>query len=181
MSTVRRPRMTHLADPSTIDIDPVLEALPVGVGIVDADRRIVYMNPAFHDLLDLPPNSIPSGTPVEDAVRAAAHRGVYGPGDPEAQVAAVLAPDRTRPGRLRRRTFNGRTFDLHSAPLPGGGYVVCAEEITSLIEARADAERALTQTTTALATLQHGLCSLRPGRDPALCQPPLRGIARLAA
>ena len=64
-------------------------------------------------------------------MRAAAHRGVYGPGDPEAQVAAVLAADRrTRAGRLRRRTFNGRSFDLNSAPLPDGGYVVCAVETT---------------------------------------------------
>ena len=151
-----------LEAPSMIAVDPVLEALPVGVSIVDRHRRIVYMNPAFHDSLDLPPNSILPGTPVEDAVRAAAHRGVYGPGDPEAQVAAVLAPDRSRPGRLRRRTFNGRTFDLNSAPLPDGGYVVCAVEITSLIAARADAERAQTQTTTALATLQLGLAAFGP-------------------
>ena len=154
--------MSSVAAPSAIAVDPVLEALPVGVGIVDPGRRIVYMNPAFHDSLDLPPNSIPPGTPVEDAVRASAHRGVYGPGDPEAQVAAVLAADRSRPGRLRRRTFNGRTFDLNSAPLPGGGYVVCAVETTSLIAARADAEHALAQTTTALATLQLGLAAFGP-------------------
>ena len=74
----------------------------------------------------------------------------------------MLAPDRSRAGRLRRRTFKGRTFDLHSAPLPDGGYVVCAVEITSLIAARADAERALTQTATALATLQLGLAAFGP-------------------
>ncbi len=145
-----------------IEADTVLEALPVGVAIVDPSRRIVFMNPAFHDSLDLPPHSIQPGTLVEDAVRAAAHRGVYGPGDPEAQVDAVLAPDRSRPGRLRRRTFNGRTFDLNSAPLADGGYVVCAVEITSLIADRADAERALTQTRTALATLQIGLAAFGP-------------------
>jgi signal transduction histidine kinase len=162
MSTVRKHRASTMEMPLPIEADPVLEALPVGVAIVDPGRRIVFMNPAFHDSLDLPPHSILPGTPVEDAVRAAAHRGVYGPGDPEAQVAAVLAPDRSRPGRLRRRTFNGRTFDLHSAPLPDGGYVVCAVEITSLIADRADAERALTQTTTALATLQLGLAAFGP-------------------
>jgi signal transduction histidine kinase len=162
MSTVRRQRVGSVEMPPPIEVDPVLEALPVGVAIVDPGRRIVLMNPAFHDSLDLPPGSVLPGTPVEDAVRAAAHRGVYGPGDPDAQVAAVLAPDRSRAGRLRRRTFRGRTFDLHSAPLPDGGYVVCAVEITSLITARADAERALTQTTTALATLQLGLAAFGP-------------------
>ena len=162
MSFARTRRASSTVAPPPAETDAVLVALPVGLAIVDPDRRISYMNPAFHDSLDLPRDSILPGTPVEDAVRAAAHRGVYGPGDPEAQVAAVLAPDRSRAGRLRRRTFNGRTFDLHSAPLPDGGYVVCAVEITSLIAARADAERALTQTTTALATLQLGLAAFGP-------------------
>lgn len=154
--------MSNVEAPQELRADPVLDALPVGVAIVDCQRRIVFMNPAFHDSLDLPPNSILPGTPVEDAVRASAHRGVYGPGDPEAQVAAVLAADRSRPVRLRRRTFNGRSFDLHSAPLPDGGYVVCAVETTSLIADRADAERALTQTTTALSTLHLGLAAFGP-------------------
>jgi signal transduction histidine kinase len=145
-----------------IGIDPVLEVLPIGVAVVDAAQRIQFMNPAFHQSLDLPAGSILPGTPVEDAVRASAHRGVYGPGDPEAQVAAVLAPDRSRPGRLRRRTFRGRSFDLHSAPLANGGYVVCAVETTSLIAARAEAEHALSQTATALATLKVGLAAFGP-------------------
>jgi signal transduction histidine kinase len=150
--------MSGLAAPD-IAADAVLEAMPVGIAIVDADRRIVSMNPAFHDSLDLPPNSIPPGTLVEDVVRASAHRGVYGPGDPEAQVAAVLASDRSRAGRVRRRTFNGRSFDVHSAPLPDGGYVVCAVETTPLIADRTAAERALTRTTTALATLHLGMAA----------------------
>ena len=93
----RRRLNTAQIDPEVV-IDPVLEALPVGVAVISADRRIVSMNPAFHESLDLPPNSILPGTLVEDAVRASAHRGVYGPGDPEAQVAAVLAPDRSIAG-----------------------------------------------------------------------------------
>jgi len=149
---------SSLAAPA-IEADVVLDTLPVGIAIVDANMRIALMNPAFHESLDLPPDSIPPGTTVEDAVRAAAHRGVYGPGDPEAQIAAVLAADRSRAGRLRRRTFHGRSFDLHSTPLPGGGYVVCALETTSLIATRDEAQRALTQTNTALATLQLGLAA----------------------
>jgi len=155
-------RVSSLEAAPTIEVDPVLDVLPVGVAIVDANRRIVFVNPAFHDSLDLPRGSIAPGTPVGDAVRAAAHRGVYGPGDPDAQVATVLAADRTKPGRLRRRTFNGRTFDLHSAPLPGGGYVVCAVEITSVVAARDEAQFVLSRTSTALATLQVGLAALGP-------------------
>lgn len=162
MSTLRSQRVGNAGSPPAVGSDTVLDALPIGVAIVDPGRRIAYMNPAFHASLDLPPGSILPGTPVEDAVRASAYRGVYGPGDPEVQVAAALAADRSRASRLRRRTFNGRTFDVHSAPLPDGGYVVCAVEITSLAAARADAERALTQTSTALATLHLGLAAFGP-------------------
>src|SRR3954466_13582324 len=78
-----------------------IAALQVGIAIIDANRRIVLMNPAFLSSLGLPPGSFPPGTPVEDAVRSSALRGVYGPGNPEAQVAAIMAPDRSRAGRLR--------------------------------------------------------------------------------
>ena len=161
--------------------DPVLEAMPVGVAILDPERRIVFVNAAFHDSLSLPPNSILPGTPAEQVVRASAHRGMYRPGDPEAQVAAVLAGDRTRTGRLRRRTFKGRSFDVLSAPLPNGGYVLCAAETTSLVTARADAESALTQTTTALDHATSGAGGVRPVWSAAVRQSPLRRIARLAA
>ena len=134
-----------------------INAMQVGVAIIDSEQRIVLMNPAFLLSLGLPNNAYPPGTPVIDAVRASALRGVYGPGDPEAQVAAVMAPDRSQPGRLRRRTYLGRSFDLYSAPIESGGYVVCAIETTGLLAARADAERAMGQTTAALATLRTGL------------------------
>jgi len=64
--------------------------MPVGVAVVDADRRLVLFNAAYHDSLDMPPNSFYRGMRVADALRIAAYRGVYGPGDPEAQIAAFL-------------------------------------------------------------------------------------------
>jgi signal transduction histidine kinase len=163
--------MNNVKTPPEIKADPVLDALPVGVAIVDPTRRIVFMNSAYHDSLDLPPNSIQPGTPAEDAIRASAYRGVYGPGDPEAQVAAVLAADQSHGGGPRRRTFKGRSFDLRSAPLPDGGYVTCAMETTSLIAAGADAERAQMQTTTALTSLHLGLAAFGPARTLLFANP----------
>ena len=98
----------------TVPLDTIIEVLPVGVALVDPQRRIMLMNQAFRDSLDLPPDAFPPGISVEDAVRSTAYRGVYGPGDPEEQVTAVLAADRSRPGRLRRRVFQGRSFDCGS-------------------------------------------------------------------
>ncbi len=168
-----------MSDVIAVPLDAVLNAIPVGLGVVDSHRRIVLMNPAFYDSLNLPPYAFPPGTPVEDAVRASALRGVYGPGDPEAQVEAVMSADRSRPGRLRRRNFAGRSFDLYNTPLPDGSYVVSAVETTALIAARADAESALAQTATALTTLRIGLAIFDSQRRLLLANPRFAALLAL--
>ncbi len=163
----------------TVSLEAVFDAIPVGLGVVDAERRIVLMNRAFRDSLGLPADGIPPGTPVEEAVRASALRGVYGPGDPDAQVKAVMAPDRSQSGRLRRRTFAGKSHDLFNSPLPGGGYVVSAVETTALLAARADAETALSRTATALATLRIGLAIFDPQHRLLLVNPGFAALLSL--
>ena len=160
-----------MSDVLTVSLETVFEAIPVGVGIVDASRRIVLMNRAFRESLGLPQDAFPPGTPVEDAVRASALRGVYGPGDPEAQVAAIMAADRTRPGRLRRRTYAGRSHDLYNTPLPDGGYVVTVVETTALLAARSEAEAVVSQTASALTSLWIGLAVFDGNRRLLLVNP----------
>jgi PAS domain-containing protein len=146
-----------MSDVLTVSLETVFEAIPVGLGLVDASRRIVLMNRAYREALGLPPDAFPPGTPVQEAIRATALRGIYGPGDPDEQVAAVMATDRSRSGRLRRRSFAGRSHDLYNTPLPDGGYIVTAVETTGLLAARSEAEAVLSQTSTALTTLWMGL------------------------
>jgi signal transduction histidine kinase len=168
-----------MSDQITVSLETVFDAIPVGLGVVDPFQRIILMNRAFRESLELPLDAFPSGTPVEEAVRASALRGVYGPGDPEAQVRTVMAADRTRPGRLRRRTFAGRTFDLFNTPLPDGSYIVSAVETTALLTARADAESALALTATALTTLRIGLAVFDPKRRLLLANPRFAALMSL--
>ena len=140
----------------------MLEALPIGVTVVDPDQRIVLVNPAYCASLDLPPNSFPPGMPLAQALRASAYRGMYGPGDPEELAAEAMAMDRNRLGRLRRRIHNGRSYDLITAPLPDGGHVACAVETTALVAARAEAETGLARVTSALATWRAGFAVFQP-------------------
>jgi len=142
----------------------VIEALPVGISVVDAAQRVVLVNPAYCASLDLPPNSFPPGVPLVQVLRASAHRGMYGPGDPETLAAEMAALDRRRPGRLRRRTHNGRSYDLITAPLPDGGHVACAVDTTALVAARTEAETSVTRLTGALATWRAGFAVFQRDR-----------------
>ena len=163
----------------TVSLETVFDAIPVGLGIVDADRRIVLMNQAFRDSIGLPDDAFPPGTPVEDAVRASALRGIYGPGDPDAQVKAIMALDRSRPGRLRRRTFAGRSYDLYNTPFPDGGYVISAIETTALLAAQAEAETALARTTSALTTSRIGLAVFDPNHALLFANPRFAALLAL--
>ncbi|MEA2739001.1 MAG: hypothetical protein QOH05_2308 [Acetobacteraceae bacterium] len=168
-----------MSDIATVSLETVFDAIPVGLSVVDQDRRIVLMNAAFRASLGLPADTIPPGTPVTDAVHASALRGVYGPGDPEVQVASVMAADRGRPGLLRRRTFAGRNYDLFNTPLPDGSYIVTCVETTTQVAARADAESALTQSATALATLRIGLAIFDCNRRLLLANPRFASLLAL--
>lgn len=154
-----RPITVKSPDAFDVPLADAVNAMQVGIALVDANQRITMMNPAFLDSLGLPPGAFPPGIPMEDAVRASALRGVYGPGDPEEQTAAIMATDRTQSGRLRRISYQGRSFDLYTAPMSGGGSVVTTIETTALIAARAQAERTVTESAAALGTLRIGLAA----------------------
>ncbi len=149
-------------DPDTLSA--VIEALPVGVSVVDPEQRIVLVNPAYCASLDLPPNSFAPGMPLAQVLRASAYRGMYGPGDPETLAAELAALDLRRPGRLRRRTHNGRSYDVITAPLPDGGHVACAVDTTALVAARTEAETGVARLTSALATWRAGFAVFQPDR-----------------
>ena len=148
--------------PLGLDLSAIIDTLPVGLAVVDPSLRIVLVNPAFHASLGLEVDRFAPGTGLEEAIHALALRGVFGPGDPDVQTRSVLDADRTRSGRLRRQTYAGRSFDLYNTPLPDGGAVLSAIDITDVLAARADAETALGQTATALATLRIGLAIFHP-------------------
>ena len=150
-----------MTEPGTVSPETVLNVLPFGLPMVDRERRIVSTTPVFCESLDLPPDAISPSTLVEDAIRASALRGMYGLGDPEAQVRAVTAADRSSSGRLLRRTVAGRSYDFYNTPLPDGGHVVSATETTALLASRADAEGAFAQTASQAEAEDEARCRTR--------------------
>ena len=122
----------------------VLDNLPGGLSVFDADLQLVASNLQFRRLLDLP-DSLFAGplTRFEDIIGYNARRGEYGPGDAQAQVRAIVerarAPavvhqfERTRP--------NGLPLEVRGAPMPGGGFVTTYTDISERKRAEAEVDR----------------------------------------
>jgi PAS domain S-box-containing protein len=136
----------------------ILDALPQAVSVVDGGSRLAYANAAFWRAAGVAAETCPVGTPLRELVRLLAYRGLYGAGDPEAQVEAVLRLDRSRPTRRQLGLADGsRTYETISVPLSDGGFVNVAHDITALLRAREDqaARAALLEAT--LARLRGGV------------------------
>jgi two-component system cell cycle sensor histidine kinase PleC len=118
----------------------LVEKLPFGVSIVDANLRMIAYNDRFLELLGFPREHFNRGDPFEKFVRFNVERGEYGPGDVETmvreRVALAASP---RPHQLVRKRPDGRTIDIHGMPLPEGGFVTTYFDITQ----RQDAEERL--------------------------------------
>ena len=136
-------------DVLTVSLEAVFDAIPVGLGVVDPDRRFVLMNHAFREALGLP----------DDAIL------------PDTLVNAIIAAARSGPEPVCRPAFAGRHFEQFSTPMPDGGIIVTIVETTAQVAARAAAESALSHTATALTTLQSGLAIFDQERHLLLANP----------
>lgn len=110
----------------------IIENLPGGLSAFDADLGLILRNSKFGQLLQLP-DALLSRQPAtfESIIRFNAQRGEYGPGDPDAIVAAIV--ERARhpvPHVMERTRPDGSTLEVRGLPLPGGGFVSTYTDIT---------------------------------------------------
>ncbi len=113
-------------------LETMMDNMPQGVCVVNAEMRLVAWNQRYLDLFEYPPGFVFAGKPVEELIRFNAGRGWCGPGDLEAQVRKRLAF--MRAGSVHtseRRRSDGRVIELRGQPLPDGGFVTTFSDVTS--------------------------------------------------
>lgn len=110
----------------------VLEHIPGGVSMIDADLNFSMANSSLQAVLDFPDELFASHTPtLYEVALFNARRGEYGPGSPEQIAAAIVAKARHQESHCFERTRpNGKTIEVRGAPLPDGGFVTIYTDIT---------------------------------------------------
>ena len=110
----------------------ILDNLPCGLSVFDADLKLAAHNAAYRELLDLPPELLLAPQATFGAIiRHNAVRGDYGPG-PVDEIVQRLVAGAQLPMHMRseRQMPDGRALEVRSAPMPGGGFVTTYMDIT---------------------------------------------------
>ncbi len=115
-----------------------LDSMAEGFALIAADGRTLVSNRRHREMLDLPDALMDRQPTQEELVRLQIARGDFGPDLTyveamargyivQASSGAALAG----PQRYRRRTPDGRTLEVRTAPLPDGGAVRTFHDISS--------------------------------------------------
>lgn len=136
-------------------LQSILEAIPHGVCVYSAERRVTMFNRTYTEVMDGAPLEV--GDHMQEVIRRRAAAGEFGPGAPGTIVAQQMAFDISRPQTRRRRRPNGMMIDIRTAPLPDGGHISVVTDVTALTEAEAEVTRRAGEMAAMLASIRHGI------------------------
>jgi signal transduction histidine kinase len=166
--------------------DPILDALPAGIAVLDRDLRIVSLNANYHRVMGLPEGFARPGDPIEKVAR---HLAALVEPDEAAAAAAVakrMVHFAARKGfTYRRLLHDGRWIEVVSTMLPDGGQTILHLDVTEserqaaelIAQAtRRDSEARLVRAIDGLST---GVCLYDADDRMALCNAAYRSILAL--
>ncbi|MBA3057526.1 MAG: PAS-domain containing protein [Gammaproteobacteria bacterium] len=128
--TTSRERESALAEKTAL-LQTLVNNLPSGVSIFDANLDLVLINQQAIDLLGFTPEVLQQHPNFAGLARWNVERGEYGDVDVESVVAAMM-DKAAHPvaHRMERTRPNGTVIELRGAPIPHGGFVTIYSDVT---------------------------------------------------
>lgn len=116
-----------------------IQNMPNGIILLDDDMTVKLLNDRYTELYELPAGILDVGSSLTSLIEYRAHRGDYGPGDPdkliEERVAGYEEPDDIQ--IMENKMASGRVIELVRKPLLDGGMVAISTDITERKRAEA--------------------------------------------
>ena len=112
-----------------VQMAAALDNISQGLIMLDANGRVVVCNRRYSEMYGLPPELSEPGTYLQDILRWRRSRGTFF-GDPDDQVAHLVARVGIQVDARDFQTGNGRAISIVSASMEGGGWVATHEDIT---------------------------------------------------
>ncbi|MBY0334084.1 MAG: PAS-domain containing protein [Acetobacteraceae bacterium] len=156
-------------------LQTTIDHLRQGIIVYGPDHRVRITNRLSGELAGHRPDAIRPGQRHQDVVRDMIPLGALDPGpEGEAIIARALGTDRSKPSTTVRDARGGRVIEVHSDPLPDGGFIVSHVDITARARAEAEARDRAALLQAMLDNLRHGIALYGPDRR-------LRHVNALAA
>ncbi|MGE0422660.1 MAG: PAS-domain containing protein [Reyranellaceae bacterium] len=110
--------------------DPLFDSLSEGVCVLDAERKIVRFNKRFPEVTGVPADVLRPGERLGGALAWLTLQGEFATPAQREEVIAKYRAAATEPFSYRRERRDGTFFEIRGRPLPGGGFVLVAEDMT---------------------------------------------------
>lgn len=110
-----------------------LSKMSNGIYMLDSDMKYVLANQRYTEMFGMPSRLVEPGKPAEDVIRWHAENGDYGLGDTEQLVRTRLENLSDGHGSTAILTTSaGRTIEVRTTPISGGGVLGVATDITTI-------------------------------------------------
>lgn len=135
-----------------------LQNMRHGIALFGEDGRLLLLNQRARESFGMSEETGRVGMSFADLLRGQFEMGAYGTGPKAAlRYAALAEHDRSKPLRSRRVDAAGRTLEVISSPIEGGGFVISATDVSELEGARATAAAHAVTLQGTLDNIRHGI------------------------
>jgi signal transduction histidine kinase len=115
----------------SLHLETTLQSMSDAITVYDPDMRLVAWNSQYTKLYRFPDTLVRKGASFADIMSYSVDRGDYGPGDPKQQLSEIVERARTlSPARFEVDRIDGTSIEVRRAPMPDGGFVTTATDIT---------------------------------------------------
>ena len=153
--TVQKQAEQHILAQTAL-LEATFQNMSQGIAVFDGAMSLVAFNPQFGEIMDYPTDLLRLGMGREEIYRYRAQRGDFGDGEIESLIRSALA-ESTASKSKEYSLANGRVYRYERTPMPDGGFIATATDITDRKRAREElaAQSALLETT--IATMAQGV------------------------